>query len=78
MTYFYNSGYHYERNNEGYVISHGQIPSKRGHGYIDVWSAFDGLPPDGQRIPNGTEDHFYTREDAIAACDAHMSGRAAA
>jgi len=55
---FYNSGYGYERSDEGYVISHGQAPSKRNNGYVDVWSAWDGLPPNGRRIANGGDDFF--------------------
>jgi hypothetical protein len=75
---FYNTGYGYEKSDEGYVLQHISVESKRNGKFIDVWMAHDWLPPDGQRIPNGTEDHFYTREDAISACEEHNKGRAAA
>ena len=65
---FYDSGYGYERSNEGYAISHSQIPSKRNNGYVDVWSAFTAVPPEGKRIMNGGDDYFYSRSDAVFAC----------
>jgi hypothetical protein len=68
---FYNSGYGYERSDDGYVISHGQIPSKRG--YQDVWSAFDDIPPNGNRILNGNLEFFYSRDTAIQACVYHST-----
>jgi len=68
---FYNSGYGYERSDQGYVISHGQVPSKNGHHYVDVWSAWDDLPPNGRKIKNGSEDYFYTRQSAVHACSEH-------
>lgn len=72
---FYNTGYGYEKSDEGYVVQHMQVPSKRGNRYVDVWAAHDWLPPDGQRIKNGSEDHFYSRDDAIRACEDHNKGR---
>ena len=68
---FYNSGYGYEQSKEGYVISHGSVPSKNGNNFIDVWSAWDQLPPNGHRIKNGEDDHFYTRQSAVQACAEH-------
>jgi hypothetical protein len=68
---FYNSGYGYETSKEGYVISHGQKPSERTHKYVDVWSAYDALPPNGHRIKNGEDDYFYTRNEAVLACAEH-------
>lgn len=68
---FYNSGYGYERSNEGYVISHGSVPSKHNHGYVDVWSAWNALPPNGHRITNGEDEYFYSRQSAVQACDEH-------
>jgi hypothetical protein len=74
---FYNSGYGYEKCNEGYVISHGQVPRATSSGYVDVWSAFDWLPPDGGRIMNGEHEHFYSRMDAIKACEEHYGRKVA-
>lgn len=77
MKPFYNCGYGNgcEKNDDGYYISHGSIPSKSSHRYVDVWSAFDGLPPEGQRIMNGEDDFFYRRDEAIQACVEHNKGR---
>jgi hypothetical protein len=72
---FYNSGYGYERSDEGYTISHGQIPSKRSNGYVDVWSAYDWLPPEGQRLMNGDSEFFNSRLDAIKACEEHLTNK---
>lgn len=78
MKAFYPSGYGYDRSDDGYVISKCQIPSRTSHRYIDVWSAFHGIPPDGERIMNGDESVFYSQADAIAACERHQRESAVA
>lgn len=75
---FYNSGYGYEKSDDGYVVTHMHVPSKHSGKFVDAWAAYDWLPPEGQRIKNGTDDHFYSRADAIEACEAHSKARAAA
>lgn len=71
MSDFYNKGA-YMQNDKGYVISKGSIPSSINHKYISVWSAFNGLPPDGMRIMNGDNLFFYSQRDAENACLRHM------
>lgn len=69
----------YRIDEHGYVISKGSIPSKVRPGYVTVWSAFTALPPEGERIMNGSDMFFYTEWEAVAACYEHeQRGRVAA
>lgn len=64
--------YGYDRSGE-FVVSKGAAPNPETGKYRPVWSAFEGLPPNGKRIMGPANGLFLSEADAKRACEAKAS-----
>lgn len=52
-----------------FIVSKGAAPNPDTGKYRPVWSAFDGLPPNGKRIEGPAGGLFLSEADAKRACE---------